>query len=81
MNQQQLQISFTRPPRLSAVHLAKLHSIIPISLIKRKREDAETEMEDVGGHKLDVCEEVSWDEAVEVMKSLKRGKAVSPTGI
>ena len=74
--QQQLQISFTRPPWLSAVHLEKLYFSIPVSLIKTKREDVEAEMEDVGGHTFDMCVEVSWDEAVEVMKSLKRGKAV-----
>ncbi len=47
----------------------------------RKREDTEAEMGDVGGHELVMCEEVSWEEVVEVMKCLKRGKAAVPDGI
>ena len=50
----------------------------------RKREDAtetESEIEDVGGHELNMCEEVSWEEVVEVMKCMKRGKAAGPDGI
>ena len=39
----------------------------------RKREDTEAEMEDVGGHELVMCEELSLEEVV-VMKCLKRGK-------
>ena len=31
-----------------------------------------------GGHELDMCEKVSWEEVVEVMKCLKRGKAAGP---
>ena len=34
----------------------------------RKREDTEAEMGNVGGHELIVCEVVSWEEVVEVMK-------------
>ena len=45
----------------------------------RKREDTEAEMGDVDGHEL--VEEVSWEEGVEVMKCLKRGKATGPDGI
>ena len=47
----------------------------------RKREDTEAEMGDVGGHELVMCEEVSWEEVVAVMKCLKRGKTASPDGI
>ena len=39
----------------------------------RKREDTEAVMEDVGGHELVMCEELSLEEVV-VMKCLKRGK-------
>ena len=35
-------------------------------------------MEDVGGHELDMCEEVSWEEVVEIMKNLKKRKAAGP---
>ena len=35
----------------------------------------------VGGHKLVMCEEVTWEEEVLVMKCLKRGKAAGPVGI
>ena len=42
--------------------------------LDRKREDTEAEMEDVGGHELVMCEEVSWEEVMEVMEYLKRGK-------
>ena len=49
--------------------------------LDRKRKDVEANMEDVGGHELDMCEEVSWEEVVEVMKCLKRGKAAGPDGI
>ena len=48
----------------------------------RKREHAtapETEMEDAGGHELDMCEEVSWEEVVAVC--LKIGKAIDPDEI
>ncbi len=38
------------------------------------KEDTEAEMEYVGGHELVMCEEVSWEEEVEIMKCLKRGK-------
>ena len=34
-------------------------------------------MEDVGGHELGMCEEISWEEVVEV----KRGKAAGPDRI
>ena len=47
----------------------------------RKREDTEAEMGDVGGHELVMCKEVSWEKVVEVIKCLKRGKAVGPDGI
>ena len=43
-----------------------------------KREDAEAKMGNVGGHELDMCEEVSWEEVVEVKKYLKRGMAAVP---
>ena len=36
------------------------------------KEDIEAEMGDVGGHELVMCEEVSWEEVVAVMKCLKR---------
>ena len=36
----------------------------------RKREDTEAEMGDVGEHELVMCEEVIWEEEVEVMKCL-----------
>ncbi len=32
-------------------------------------------MGDVVGHELVMCEKVSWEEVVEAMKCLKRGKA------
>ena len=38
-------------------------------------------MGDVGGCELGMCEEVSWEEVVEVMKCLRRGKAPGPDGI
>ena len=38
-------------------------------------------MGDAGGHELVMCEEVSWEEVVKVMKCLKRGKPVGPAGI
>ena len=38
----------------------------------RKRDDTEAEMGDEGGNELVMCEEVSWEELVEVMKCLKR---------
>ena len=38
----------------------------------RKREDTEAEMGDVGGYELVMCEEICWEEAVEVMKCLER---------
>ena len=47
----------------------------------RKRDNAEAVMEDVGGHELEMCEEVSWEEVVEVIKCLKRGKAAGTDGI
>ena len=47
-----------------------------------KREDNEAEMGDVnvGGPELVMCEEISWEEVVEVMKCLKIGKAAGPDG-
>ena len=39
------------------------------------------EIGDVGGHELVMCEEISWEEVVQVMKYLKRGKAAGPDGI
>ena len=50
----------------------------------RKKGDAtatETEMEDVGMHEFDICDEVDWEEMVEVIKCLKRRKAAGPDGI
>ena len=47
----------------------------------REREDTEAEMRDMDGHELVICEEVSCEEVVEVMKCLKRGKAAGPDGI
>ena len=38
-------------------------------------------MGDVGGHELVMCEEVNWEEMVEVINCLKRGKAADPDGI
>ena len=38
----------------------------------RKREGTEAEIGGVGWHELFLCEEVSWEEVVEVMKCLKR---------
>ena len=34
----------------------------------------------MGGHELVMCEEVRWEEVVEVMECLKRGKATGPDG-
>ena len=42
------------------------------------KEDAAAEMEDVGGHELDMCKELIWEEVVEVMKCLMTEKAVGP---
>ena len=47
----------------------------------RKREDPEVEVEDLDGHELDMWEEVSWEEVVEVMKCLKIGKVAGFDGI
>ena len=47
----------------------------------RKREDTEAEMGDMGEHELVMCEELSWEEVVEVMKCLKGGKTAGPDGI
>ena len=47
----------------------------------RKSEDAEAGMGDVDGNESGMCEEVSWEEVVEVMKCLKRGKAAGPDKI
>ena len=47
----------------------------------RKSEDIEAEMGDVGGHELVMREEVSWEEVVEALKCLKRGKAAGPDEI
>ena len=49
--------------------------------LRRKIEDTEAEMGDVGGHESVMCEEVSWKEMVEVMKCLKRRKAAGPDRI
>ena len=39
------------------------------------------ELGDVGSCEFGMCEEVSWEEVVEVIKYLKYGKALSPDGI
>ena len=36
---------------------------------------------DVGGCELGMCKEVSWEEVVEVLKCLRRGKPPGPDGI
>ena len=41
----------------------------------------DTEMGDPGGCELGMCKEVSWEEVVEVLKCLRRGKAPGPDGI
>ena len=41
----------------------------------------DTEMEDVGGCELGMCNEVSWEEVVEVLKCLRRKKAPGPDRI
>ena len=41
----------------------------------------DTEMGDVGGCELGMCDEVSWEEVVEILKCLKRGKAPGTDGI
>ena len=38
-------------------------------------------MGDVGGCELGLCKEVSWEEVVEVLRCLRRGKALSHDGI
>ena len=41
----------------------------------------DTEMGDVGGREFGMCNEVNWEEVVEVMKCLRRGKAPDLDGI
>ena len=47
--------------------------------LEDSEENVVPEMGDVGGCDLAMCDEVSWEEVVEVMKCLKRGKASSLT--
>ena len=42
---------------------------------------SDTVMEDVGGCELGMCGEVSWEQVVDVLKHLKRGKAPGSGGI
>ena len=41
----------------------------------------DTQMGDVGGCELGMCDKVSWEEVVEVLSCLKREKAPGPNGI
>ena len=38
-------------------------------------------MGDVGGYELGMCKEVSWEEVVKVLKSMRKGNAPCPDGI
>ena len=47
----------------------------------RSSEDCEIPDTEMGGCELSMCNEVSWEEVVGVLKWLRRGKALDPDGI